>query len=96
MTMLYQIAVVIVLASNLAAWWFLIWILARRTKTFMGLIFIPTAICSLGIPMLIDDIPPYGSHSVHLQVWFAVPYCSLLVVYIFRILAKRKAMPSAK
>ena len=68
-----------------AAWWLVFWLPMRKRDSVRFLVFIPAAVCSIGVPSAVSDVLR-STPTAFLVVWFAVP----ILLIAGMLVAKKK------
>jgi hypothetical protein len=53
----------ILIGANLLTWWLVFWLPLKKDNPLRFLVFIPAAVCALGVPIMIDDKRMFDEHK---------------------------------
>jgi hypothetical protein len=82
-----KVLAAIALLVYFLAWWLAFWLPMRKCDVCKFLVFIPVALCSVAIPMVVSDIRS-STPTTFMVIWFVVP---LILVAI--MLRREKTKP---
>ena len=62
-----------------AGWWLAFWLLMRKFGIISFLTFIPAALCSIGVPMIISELSQ-PTLKIFILIWFFVPFILIGII----------------